>query len=110
MIRPTYLRSQRDSTLPGKNYVQVKKNAAYLRDEFLEEMVQIYTTIGNTNIATTIKNLQHCEEVQTASFLLRYAAKGEVAGSVSTLKIPDLIQPNSALYPETLFSLQFQTH
>eukprot|EP00957_Ditylum_brightwellii_P119162 9089580-Ditylum_brightwellii.AAC.2 len=71
-------------------------------------MTQIYTTSRNTNIATVIKNLQHCEEVQAAFSLLRCTAKGEVVGSISMLKIPDPIQNNSALYPEISSSLQFQ--
>eukprot|EP00957_Ditylum_brightwellii_P048090 3650789-Ditylum_brightwellii.AAC.2 len=49
-------------------------------------MAQMYTTSGNINIALIIKNLQHRKEVQTAFSLLQFAAKGEVAGSVSTIK------------------------
>eukprot|EP00957_Ditylum_brightwellii_P084251 6406024-Ditylum_brightwellii.AAC.1 len=85
-----------------------QENAAHLRDRFLEEMAQMYTTSGNTNIATIIKNLQHCKEVWTAFTFLRYAAKGNVANSVSIFKVPDPFCNNSTLYPETLSSLQFQ--
>eukprot|EP00957_Ditylum_brightwellii_P073204 5564744-Ditylum_brightwellii.AAC.1 len=56
-----------------------QENAAHLRDEFLEEMAQMYNTSGKTNIATIIKNLQHCKEIWTAFSLLRFAANREVA-------------------------------
>eukprot|EP00957_Ditylum_brightwellii_P133967 10215201-Ditylum_brightwellii.AAC.1 len=87
-----------------------QENATHLRDEFLQEMAQMYTTSGNISIALIIKNLQHFKEVWTTFSLLRFATKGEVAGSVSTIKIPEPIQPNSAVYPETISSLNFQTH
>eukprot|EP00957_Ditylum_brightwellii_P101752 7754421-Ditylum_brightwellii.AAC.1 len=87
-----------------------QENAAHLRDAFLEIMAQMYTTSGNTNIALILKNLQHCKEVWISFSLLRFAARGEVAGYISTIKIPEPIQPNSAVYPDTISSLNFQTH
>eukprot|EP00957_Ditylum_brightwellii_P061440 4663720-Ditylum_brightwellii.AAC.1 len=44
------------------NLRTAQRKAACLRDEFLEEMAQLYTTSGNTNLTSIIKNIKHCEE------------------------------------------------
>eukprot|EP00957_Ditylum_brightwellii_P158437 12059118-Ditylum_brightwellii.AAC.1 len=64
-----------------KNLRTAQGKVACLHDEFLEEMVQLYTTSGNTNLTSIIKNVKHREEVRTAFASLRYTAKGHQPGS-----------------------------
>eukprot|EP00957_Ditylum_brightwellii_P068572 5206175-Ditylum_brightwellii.AAC.1 len=68
-------------------------HAAQLRDEYLEEMATLMTTQINTDIATTIKNIQHCEE-------------GARGGAVSTILVPDEMR-SPCLYDNVLSSLRF---
>eukprot|EP00957_Ditylum_brightwellii_P012686 959276-Ditylum_brightwellii.AAC.1 len=60
------------------------------------------------NITSIIKNIQHREEIHSSFASLHYAAKGEQAGSVSTIKVPMPITPNPAMYDETAKSLKFE--
>eukprot|EP00957_Ditylum_brightwellii_P045533 3452142-Ditylum_brightwellii.AAC.1 len=52
--------------------------------------------------------MRHREEVRNYFVSLCYAAKGEQAGSVSTIKVPLSINPNLAMYKETAKSLKFE--
>eukprot|EP00957_Ditylum_brightwellii_P197234 15026824-Ditylum_brightwellii.AAC.1 len=79
-----------------KNLQTAQRKAACLRAEFLEEMAQLYTTSGNTNLTSIIKNIKHREEVHIVFASLRYTAKGHQMGSVSTLKVPEEIHNNSS--------------
>eukprot|EP00957_Ditylum_brightwellii_P071321 5421650-Ditylum_brightwellii.AAC.1 len=79
-----------------KNLQTAQRKAACLRDEFLEEMAQLYTTSSNTNWTSIIKNIKHREEVRTAFTSLQYTTKGHQPGSVSTLKVPEEIHNNGS--------------
>eukprot|EP00957_Ditylum_brightwellii_P048955 3714846-Ditylum_brightwellii.AAC.1 len=71
-------------------------------------MAQLYITNNNTNIAAIIKNIKHREEICGAFASLRYAAKGNQAGCISYITIPDPNQNNAAMYEETITALGFQ--
>eukprot|EP00957_Ditylum_brightwellii_P024382 1840513-Ditylum_brightwellii.AAC.1 len=56
-----YWKQQRSCLLNGRTVENTliqfaQENAASLRDEFLEELAQLYITNKNTNIASIIKN------------------------------------------------------
>jgi hypothetical protein len=85
-----------------------QESAACLRNEFLEELAQLYITNKNTKAASIIKNIRHREEVRSSFASLRYATKGKQAGSVSTVKVPLPTNPIQAMYDKTVKCLKFE--
>eukprot|EP00957_Ditylum_brightwellii_P046976 3566144-Ditylum_brightwellii.AAC.1 len=73
-------------TAARKEFKNVQKNAAEIRDEYLEEATCLQTTHNNKDIATIIKNIQHKEEVKSSFRLMCPIAKGKVGGTVSYIK------------------------
>eukprot|EP00957_Ditylum_brightwellii_P135010 10294026-Ditylum_brightwellii.AAC.1 len=63
-------------TQARKKLHQAQSQAAELRDEMLEKMARDCTTHGNSNTATTIKNIRHREEVKTSFRIMQPIAKG----------------------------------
>eukprot|EP00957_Ditylum_brightwellii_P043156 3270377-Ditylum_brightwellii.AAC.1 len=60
----------------------------------------------NTDIATIVKNIRHCEEVRHSFQLLCPISKGTQGGAVLSILVPVELQ-SSALYDDILSSLRF---
>eukprot|EP00957_Ditylum_brightwellii_P096305 7334903-Ditylum_brightwellii.AAC.1 len=85
-----------------------QQQAAQLRDKYLEEMATLMTTQKNTDIATIIKNIWHCEEIKHSFKISRPISKGAQGGAVSTILVPNTLQ-SPCIYDGVVSSLQFAT-
>eukprot|EP00957_Ditylum_brightwellii_P193186 14710093-Ditylum_brightwellii.AAC.2 len=67
----------------------VQKNAAAARDTHLEELAQHCLKHNNGDMAATIKNIQHYEELKQAFRNMKPITKGISGGVVNTLLVPN---------------------
>eukprot|EP00957_Ditylum_brightwellii_P012681 958814-Ditylum_brightwellii.AAC.1 len=54
-------------TKARKTLNKVQMNAAVIRDKYLEELAQLNITGNQTDTATIIKNIRHCEEIKQSN-------------------------------------------
>ena len=94
-------------TTARKTLHKAQQNAATLRNNYLEKMAQMQAKNNNTDIATIIKNIRHCEEVKNSFRILRSISKGQQGGEVSHILVRDNLA-NTSMYDEVSTGLGFQ--
>eukprot|EP00957_Ditylum_brightwellii_P061639 4676951-Ditylum_brightwellii.AAC.1 len=85
-----------------------QRQAAQLRDKYLEEMATLMKTQEHIDNATIIKNIRYQEEIKHSFKMLCPISKGAQGGVVSTILVPNMLQ-SPCIYDDVVSSLQFAT-
>eukprot|EP00957_Ditylum_brightwellii_P088459 6737112-Ditylum_brightwellii.AAC.1 len=78
---PTLQKISLKLTAACKALKEQQKDAATLRDDYLEEVATLQITHNHTDLATIIKNIRHKKELKQPFKLIRPISKGTQGGA-----------------------------
>eukprot|EP00957_Ditylum_brightwellii_P099504 7579556-Ditylum_brightwellii.AAC.1 len=87
----------------------VQKNVAVAQDTHLEELARHRLKHSTGDLAATIKNIQHCDELKQAFQSMKPITKGITGGVVNELLIPNPEKLSTpVMYPDVINCLDFE--